>query len=79
MTYFVNKGHLNDIKRGRCLSFLIEHNSLSCERDTFSLSSLYLALGVEALHLWRIIFGILWCFLSLEGLQLGFDKLFIDL
>jgi hypothetical protein len=21
----------------------------------------------------------LWCFLSLEGLQLGFDKLFIDL
>jgi hypothetical protein len=50
-----------------------EHNSLSCERITFSLLSLYLALGVEALHLRRIIFGMLMVFLSLEGLQLGFD------
>jgi hypothetical protein len=30
----------------------------------------------EALHLRRIIFGMHMVFLSLEGLQLGFDKLF---
>jgi hypothetical protein len=75
MTYFLIKGHLDDINRGRCLSFS-DKTTHSLVRDTFFVFCLgIIALGSEAQLLWRIVLGMLWYFLSLEGLQLGFDKL----
>jgi hypothetical protein len=51
------------------------HNiTCSLVRDTFSLLSwLFLALGVEALHLEGLSLACIWCFYHWKVLQLGFD------
>ena len=74
---FVIKGHLDDIKRGRCLSFL--HNTThSLVRESF----LVFCLGIYSWswgatlvedHSWHV-YGV---FYHCKVLQLGFDKLFM--
>jgi hypothetical protein len=52
-----------------------EHNSLSCERLSFSLCLVFLVFQVRRNSSWRISLGIYGVSLK-EGLQLGFDYAF---